>query len=87
MNAQPTWNSAEEFRTEYLRLLDTISDRVPASDQSTWAVALREKISNLKQQVSALSYPAMDRFSKLTDRQAFTAMAAGLAVADGAKDD
>ena len=83
MNAQPTWNSAEEFRTEYLKLLDTISDRVPASDQSTWALALREKISSLKQQVSGLSYPAMDRFSKLTDRSAFTKMMAGLAVADG----
>src|SRR5438105_3565964 len=29
MNAQPTWNSTEEFRTEYVRLLDALAQRVP----------------------------------------------------------
>jgi hypothetical protein len=79
MNAQPTWNSAEEFRTEYLRLLDTLSQRVPSSDESTWAVDLRQKISDIRKQVNGLSYPMMDQFSKLTDRQAFTKMVDGLA--------
>src|SRR5258708_1993148 len=76
---QPTWNSTDEFRTEYLKLLDTLSDRVPASDDSTWAVDLRQKISDLRQKVSGLSYPAMDQFSRMTDRQAFTKMVDGLA--------
>lgn len=88
LNAQPTWNSAEEFRTEYVRLLDSLSQHVPSSDESTWAVALRQKISDLKQQVNGLSYPALDRFSKLTDRQTFTKMIDGVTAADSvAKND
>ncbi len=82
MNAQPTWNSPEEFRTEYMRLLDTLARRVPSSDESAWAVDLRRKISDLRQQVSGLSYPMMDQFMKMTDRQAFTRMADGLAAGD-----
>jgi len=82
LNAQQNWASPEEFRTEYLKFIDTLSARIPASDQSSWAVGLREKISDIRQQVEGLSYPAMDRFSKMTDRQAFTKMADGLAAGD-----
>ena len=82
MNAQATWSSTDEFRTEYMRLLDTLSQRVPSSDDSTWAVELRRKISDIRQQVNGLSYPAMDRFSKMTDHQAFTKMVDALAAGD-----
>jgi hypothetical protein len=84
LNAQQTWTSPEEFRTEYLNFIDTLSARIPASDQSSWAVGLREKISAIRQQVSDLSYPALAQFSQLTDRQAFTKMAAGVAAGDNA---
>src|SRR6266404_1114763 len=84
MNAQPTWNSTQEFRNEYMRLLDTLSQRVPSSDESTWAVDMRRKISDIRQQVNGLSYPMMDQFSKMTDRQAFTKMIDGLAAGDSA---
>ncbi len=79
LNAQQDWTSPEEFRTEYLKFIDTLSARIPASDQSSWAVGLREKISDIRQQVEGLSYPALDRFSKMTDRQAFAKMAVGVA--------
>jgi hypothetical protein len=82
MNAQQNWASPEEFRTEYLKFIDTLAARIPASDQSSWAVGLRQKISDIRQQVTDLSYPMMDQFSKLTDRQAFTKMADGLAAGD-----
>jgi hypothetical protein len=87
LNAQPTWNSTEEFRTEYMRLLDTLSQRVPSSDESTWAVDTRRKIADIRQQVNDLSYPMMDRFSKITDHQAFTKMVDGLAAGDTSKNE
>jgi len=77
-HAQQTWSSTEEFRTEYLRLLDSLSQRIPSSDQSSWAVDLRGKIADLQQQVKALSDTQLDQFSKLTDGQAFTRMIDGL---------
>jgi hypothetical protein len=83
MNAQATWNSMEEFRSEYMRLLDTLSQRVPSSDESTWAVDTRQKISDIRQQLNDLSYPAMDKMSRLTDHRAFTKMVDGLAAGDG----
>jgi hypothetical protein len=79
LNAQQNWPSPEEFRTAYLSFIDTLSARIPASDQSSWAVGLRQKISDIRQQVTDLSYPMLDQFSKITDRQAFTKMADGLA--------
>lgn len=79
LNAQRHWTSPEEFRTEYLKFIDSLSARIPASDQSSWAVGLRQKISDIRQQVEGLSDPMMDQFSKLTDRQAFTRMAVGVA--------
>jgi len=81
MNAQTTWNSTDEFRTEYLKLLDTLSERVPSSDESAWAVDLRQKISDIRKQVNGLSYPVLDQFSKMTDRPTFTNMVDGLAAA------
>ena len=82
LSAQQNWASPEEFRTEYLKFIDTLGARIPASDQSSWAVGLRQKISDIRQQVTDLSYPMMDQFSKMTDRQAFTKMADGLAAGD-----
>jgi hypothetical protein len=82
MNAQATWNSMEEFRSEYMRLLDTLSQRVPSSDESTWAVDTRQKISDIRQQLNDLSYPALDKMSRLTDRRAFTKMVDGLTAGD-----
>jgi hypothetical protein len=78
LSAQQNWSSPEEFRTEYMRLLDTLSQRVPSSDDSAWAVNLRQKISDIRQQVNGLSYPAMDQFGKITDRQTFKRMVDGL---------
>jgi hypothetical protein len=82
MNAQATWNSMEEFRSEYMRLLDTLSQRVPSSDESAWAVDVRQKISDIRQQLNGLSYPEMDKMSKVTDHKAFTKMVDGLAAGD-----
>jgi hypothetical protein len=82
MNAQATWNSMEEFRSEYMRLLDTLSQRVPSSDESAWAVDVRQKISDIRQQLNGLSYPEMDKMSKLTDHRSFTKMVDGLAAGD-----
>jgi len=82
MNAQSAWNSTEEFRAEYMRFLDALSQRVPSSDESTWAVDWRRKISDIRQQVNGLPYPTLDQFSKITDRQAFTKMVDGLAAGD-----
>src|SRR5450759_1717103 len=82
MNAQATWNSMEEFRSEYMRLLDTLSQRVPPSDETTWAVDTRQKISDIRQQLNDLSYPALDKMSRLTDRRAFTKMVDGLTAGD-----
>ncbi len=79
LNVQQDWTSPEEFRTEYLKFIDALSARIPASDQSSWAVGLRQKISAIRQQVEGLSYSQIDQFSKLTDRQAFTKMAVGVA--------
>jgi hypothetical protein len=73
-HAQSTWNSPEEFRSEYLRLLDTLSQRVPSSDQSAWAGDVRQKISDIRQQVTGFSSPMMDQFGKVTDRQTFMKM-------------
>ena len=87
LNAQPTWNSTEEFRTEYMRLLDTLSQRVPSSDESTWAVDMRRQIADIRQQVNGLSYPMMDKFSKITDHQAFTKMVDRLAAGDSFKNE
>jgi hypothetical protein len=78
LSAQQSWSSPEEFRGEYMRLLDTLSQRVPSSDDSAWAVDVRKKISDIRQQVNGLSYPAMDQFGKLTDRQSFKRMVDGL---------
>jgi hypothetical protein len=83
LSAQQNWTSPEEFRTEYLRLLDTLSQRVPSSDESAWAVDLRRKISDIRQQVNGLSYPMMDQFAKMTDRQAFNSMVDGLTAGKG----
>src|SRR5215471_19094502 len=77
-HAQQTWSSTQEFRTEYLRLLDALSQRISSSDQSSWAVELRGKISDLQGKVNGLSDQQLDQFSKLTDRQAFTRMIDGL---------
>lgn len=82
MNAQATWNSMEEFRSEYMRLLDTLSQRVPSSDESTWAVDTRQKISDIRQQLNDLSYPALDKMSRMTDHRAFTKMVDGLTAGD-----
>lgn len=82
LNAQQNWTSPEEFRTQYLKFIDTLSARIPASDESSWAVGLRQKISDIRQQVNGLSYPMMDQFSKMTDRQSFTTMVDGLAAGD-----
>jgi para-nitrobenzyl esterase len=58
LNAQQTWTSPEEFRTEYLKSIDALSARIPASDESSWAVEMRQEISDLRQQVEGL-YGAM----------------------------
>lgn len=79
LSAEQNWTSPEEFRTEYLTFIDTLSARIPASDHSTWAVGLRQKISAIRQQVNGLSDSAMDQFSRMTDRQEFTKMVDGLA--------
>src|SRR5262249_15325270 len=52
--------------------------RISSSDQSSWAVELRGKISDLQGKVNGLSDQQLDQFSKLTDRQAFTRMIDGL---------
>jgi hypothetical protein len=76
--AQQTWTSSEEFRGEYVKLLDTLAQRIPSSDESVWAVELRRKVADLRQQVSGMSYPMLDQFQKLTDRQSFTRIMQGL---------
>lgn len=32
------WGSPEEIRTQYSKMVSSISDKVPSSDQSAWAV-------------------------------------------------
>ena len=66
-----------------MRLLDTLSQRVPESDQSAWAKDVRQKISDIQNQVNGLSTPMLDQLSRLTDRQSFTQMVD--AVATGAR--
>lgn len=75
-----SWTSPDEFRTEYLKFIDSLAAHVPASDRSSWAEGLRQKISDIRQQVESLSYPALEKFSRMTDRQAFAKMASGVAV-------
>ncbi|MCA1610441.1 MAG: hypothetical protein LC780_06175 [Acidobacteria bacterium] len=77
--ARQSWTSPEEFRTEYLKFIDTLSAHIPESDQGSWAAGLREKISEIRQQVSGLSDPAVEQFSKMTNRRAFTRMAESVA--------
>jgi hypothetical protein len=79
---QSTWHSPAQWRSEYLRLLDTLSERVPASDQSAWATEMRQKISAIRQQVNELSDPMVDQISRLTDRQTVTRMVDHLAAGD-----
>jgi hypothetical protein len=79
LNAQQGWTSPEEFRTEYLKFIDSLAAHIPASDQSSWAEGLRQKVSDIRQQFESLSYPALDQFSKMTDHQTFTKMAVGVA--------
>jgi hypothetical protein len=73
------WTSPEEFRAEYLKFLGSLSARVPASDRSSWAVELRHKISDIRVQVEGLPDSTLEQFSKMTDRDAFTRMAVGVA--------
>ncbi|MFN2631943.1 MAG: hypothetical protein ABR610_00780 [Thermoanaerobaculia bacterium] len=79
LNPSQSWTSPEQFRTEYLKFIDTLSARIPESDQSSWAVGLREKISDLREQVNGLSDATATKVSKLIDRRAFTRMADGVA--------
>ncbi|MFN2631942.1 MAG: hypothetical protein ABR610_00775, partial [Thermoanaerobaculia bacterium] len=78
-NARQSWTSTEEFRTEYLKFIETLAAHVPDSDQSTWAVGLREKLSDIREQVNGLSESNAEQFSKMTDRAAFRRMAEGVA--------
>jgi hypothetical protein len=74
LNAQESWTSPEEFRTDYLTFIDTLSARIPESDQSTWAVELRRKIADLRRQVSTLSSPALERLEAAHYRPEFAFM-------------
>jgi carboxylesterase type B len=54
LSAQQNSASPEEFRAEYLKLLDSFSAQIPASDESSWAVEMRQEISDLRQQVEGI---------------------------------
>jgi hypothetical protein len=78
LSAQQSWTSVEEFRTEYLQLVDALSAGVPPTDDSSGAVGTRQRISDLRQQVNTLPYPALNQLAKFYDRQTFIKMVNGL---------
>jgi len=77
--AQQNWTSPEEFRAEYLQFVDTLSARVPPTDQSSWAIGIRQKISDLRQQVNTLPFDALTQLAKSYDRETFIKMVDRLA--------
>jgi len=81
--AQTSWASPEELRTEYLSLLDTLSQRVPAKDRSAWADDMRQKIRDLRTQVTGLSGEALEQIAKGTDRKSLARMQDAIANGSG----
>ncbi len=74
LNAQQSWSSPEEFRADYLTFLDSLSARVPDSDQSPWAAELRRKIADIRSQVTNLAPAALERLESAHYRPEFAFM-------------
>jgi hypothetical protein len=68
--AQRGSSTPEEFRADYTKLFDSLSARVPESDQSAWAIDIRQRIGNLRTQFNELPYPTLAQLSKAYDHAA-----------------